>query len=279
MAAGADAAGADADGADVDGADVDGADVDGADVAGADVAGADPEGWAADVDALLAEQRLRRDVEPEIELPTQLAATQLVELSIDPRRLAARLRRPVPYQPNPLARRGTAFHAWVERRFGAIRLLDLDDLAGAGDAPADAELTRLQDAFERSEWARRSPVETEVSFETTIAGTLIRGRMDAVFAEPRGERGDGESRWTVVDWKTGAEPSADEEAGVAVQLGVYRLAWARLVAARTGLAEEQVLDRVGAAFHYVRTGRTIAPRSLPGPDQLADLVSAPIRNE
>ncbi|WP_066467800.1 ATP-dependent helicase [Skermania piniformis] len=226
----------------------------------------DPEGWVADVDLLLAEQELRREITPDIELPGQLAATQLVELSLDPARLASRLRRPVPFPPDPLARRGTAFHAWVERRFGATRLLDLDDLGGSGDVPADAELTRLQAAFERSVWARRSPIETEVQFETTIAGTLVRGRIDAVFAEPDGG-------WTVVDWKTGAEPMAGTEAGVAVQLGVYRVAWARLIAARTGLGEDAVIDRVGAAFHYVRSGRTVSPAPLPGPAELAELIA------
>ena len=89
--------------------------------------------------------------------------------------------------------------------------------------------------------------------------------MDAVFAEP--DRG-----WTVVDWKTGAEPAPAEEAAVAMQLAVYRLAWARLVAARTGEREREVLARVNAAFHYVRSGRTVAPADLPDEASLARLL-------
>ncbi|MEU7628551.1 ATP-dependent DNA helicase [Nocardia sp. NPDC049220] len=232
----------------------------------------DPEGWAADVDALLAEHQAVAVAAEAVELPGQIAATAMVELRADPARLAARLRRPLPYPPNPLARRGTAFHAWVQRWFGATRLLGLDELPGAADggtadAGLDAELTAMQDAFLNSPWANRSPIEVEVPFETSIAGTVIRGRMDAVFAEPGGG-------WLIVDWKTGAEPTPAEEPAVAMQLAVYRLAWARLMAAREGRPEQQMLDRIGAAFHYVRTGRTIAPATLAGPAELAELITA-----
>lgn len=129
----------------------------------------------------------------------------------------------------------------------------------------------MQEAFLNSPWANRSPVEVEIPFETSIAGTVIRGRMDAVFAEPGG-------RWIVVDWKTGAEPGPAEEPAVAMQLAVYRLAWARLMAAREGRPEQEMLPRIGAAFHYVRTGRTIAPATLAGPGELAELIrnAAPV---
>lgn len=233
---------------------------------------ADPDGWVADVDALLAEYRAGAAAAAEVELPTQLPATALVEMRADPGRLAARLRRPLPYPPNPLARRGTAFHAWVQRWFATDQLPGLDDLPGAADAgaAADAELARMQDAFLSSPWSARRPVEVEVPFETTIAGVVIRGRMDAVFAEPGGG-------WTVVDWKTGAEPGPADEVAVAVQLAVYRLAWARLLAARTGETEERMLERIGAAFHYVRSGRTVAPERLPGPEELVALLTESTR--
>ncbi|WP_137724395.1 ATP-dependent helicase [Prescottella subtropica] len=230
----------------------------------------DPDNWAADVDALLAERNSRRST-TDVELPAQLSVSQLVDLAADPDALAARLRRPLPYPPNPLARRGTAFHAWVEQRFGATRLLDFDELPGAADTDvrADPELAVLQDAFLRSPWADRNPVEVEVPFETSVAGTVLRGRIDAVFA-------DADGGWTVIDWKTGAEPSAENERAVVMQLAAYRLAWAELMAARqmrlTGRPVPPQLDRVRAAFHYVRTGRTIAPTELPDGDRLAALV-------
>ncbi|MGN5235599.1 ATP-dependent helicase [Rhodococcus sp. SJ-3] len=230
----------------------------------------DPDEWAADVDALLAERDQRAERGAEVVMPAQLSVSQLVDLAADPDALAARLRRPLPFRPNPLARRGTAFHAWLERRFGATRLLDLDELPGADDEGGDeSDFDRLQEAFLRSPWAARNPIEVEVPFETSLAGTVIRGRIDAVFEDPDGG-------WTVIDWKTGAEPDADKLASVGMQLAAYRLAWARLMAARTaritGRPADLPLDKVRAAFHYVRTGRTVAPGDLPGSDFLERLV-------
>lgn len=244
--------------------------VDSVEIAESDETDDDPEGWVNDVDALLAEFTAAELAEQQVELPGQLPATALVELRADPARLAARLRRPLPYPPNPMARRGTAFHAWVQSWFGSEQLLGLDELPGAADSAgqagrADQELAAMQSAFRRSPWAHRNPVDVEVPFETSIAGTVIRGRMDAVFAEPGG-------RWIVVDWKTGAEPGPADEPAVAMQLAVYRLAWARLMAARTGETEAAMLQRVGAAFHYIRSGRTIAPDRLAGPAELERLI-------
>ena len=149
----------------------------------------------------------------------------------------------------------------MQRFFGADRLFDLDDLPGAGDPhTADAtELTALQDAFTASTWAARTPVDVEVGFEMVIADTVVRGRIDAVFADPDGGV-------TVVDWKTG-EPPADDAARrhAAVQLAVYRLAWAGL----TGRPESEVR----AAFHYVRSGRTVTPDALLGAEELQALLT------
>ena len=218
----------------------------------------DPEGWRSEIDVLLAERAARRGDE-RVALPAHLSVSQLVELAEDPSALAARLRRPVPFAPNPLARRGTAFHAWLERRFGSTRLIDLDELPGAADAGAapDTELTTLQEAFLASAWAARSPHDVEVPFETVIDGVGLRGRMDAVFAEPDGG-------WTVVDWKTGAAPDPAHQPAVGVQLAAYRLAWAEL--------SGTPLERVGAAFHYVRHDRTLRPVDLLDADGLRDLL-------
>ncbi len=226
----------------------------------------DPENWAADVDALLAEREERSKSTVDVRLPENLSVSQLVDLAADPDALAARLRRPLPYPPNPLARRGTAFHAWIERRFGATRLLDLDELPGSADtgAAADVDLETLQQAFLDSDWSLRSPIEVEVPFETSVAGTVLRGRIDAVFA-------DSDGGWTVIDWKTGAEPSATEEKSVVMQLAAYRIAWAELMSASR--SEPIPLDKVRAAFHYVRSGRTIAPIDLPDGNALAALIA------
>ncbi|MBO0826745.1 MAG: ATP-dependent helicase [Streptosporangiales bacterium] len=218
--------------------------------------------WAADVELLLAElaeSRRTRDVP--VVLPDRLSVSALVALARDPDAFALDLRRPVPHRPEPQARRGTAFHRWLEARWGQQRLFGPDDEPGAGDeGAADIEqLDQLRERFEASTWADRTPVDVEVPFETVVGGALVRGRMDAVFADPDGG-------YEVVDWKTGHPPPPGEQAATAVQLAAYRLAWSRL--------HGVPLESVRAAFHYVRTGETIRPVDLLDAAGLADLVSA-----
>ena len=87
--------------------------------------------WRRSVDLLLAERaRLARADAVEVELPAHLSVSDLVALQRDPDELARRLRRPLPSRPAPLARRGTAFHAWLEQRWSAQALLDVDELPG-----------------------------------------------------------------------------------------------------------------------------------------------------
>ncbi|HXT44425.1 MAG TPA: ATP-dependent DNA helicase [Pseudonocardiaceae bacterium] len=214
--------------------------------------------WQCEVDVLLAERDARRGPQ-QVRLPAHLSVSQLVELAADPSALAARLRRPLPLPPNPMARNGTAFHAWLERRFGSTRLIDHDELPGAADEAAapNTELGSLQAAFLASEWAQRSPYDVEVPFETVFDGVGVRGRMDAVFA-------DADGGWTVVDWKTGPVPDTPALAAVSVQLAAYRLAWSVLCGAPLG--------RVRAAFHYVRNNRTLRPTDLLDADGLRDLL-------
>ncbi|MGH3881664.1 MAG: PD-(D/E)XK nuclease family protein, partial [Actinophytocola sp.] len=170
-------------------------------------------------------------------------------------------RRPLPLPPNPTARRGTAFHAWLEKRFGSRALLDLDELPGSADSDAapDADLDALKDAFLASPWAERVPHEVEVPFTCDVAGISLRGRMDAVFADPDGT-------WTVIDWKTGALPREDDLPALTVQLAAYRLAWSSL--SGTPVAE------VRAAFHYVRQNHTLRPADLLDGDGLRALLRA-----
>ncbi|MGE0215989.1 ATP-dependent helicase [Mycolicibacterium sp.] len=217
----------------------------------------DVHGWAADVDALLAE-RDRAAHRPSPPLPTQISVSTMVELGRDPVAVAQRLQRRLPRRPDPEALLGTAFHDWVQRYFQAEKLFDLDDLPGAVDADRNVgQLEELQEAFAVSPWAARTPLEVEVPFDMVIAGRVVRGRIDAVFADDDGGT-------TVVDWKTGEPPKTLEELQRnAVQLAVYRIAWARL----HGCPESSVR----AVFHYVRAGRTVAPDWLPGADELAEL--------
>lgn len=227
----------------------------------------DPEGWARDVEVLLAERAAAAQRRDEVVLPDHVSVSQLVELANDPASLARRLRRPLPFPPNMTARRGTAFHAWLENRFAVSTLLDFDELPGAADESADptGDLADLQRAFLSSSWAQRSPYRVEVPFETHVDGVAVRGRMDAVFA-------DDDGGWTVVDWKTGSVPDSAQLPAVSVQLAAYRLAWAAMSGAP--------LDAVRAAFHYVRHNHTLRPADLLDAEGLRALLrSVPVTSD
>jgi len=220
--------------------------------------------WERDVGLLLAERAQRRaDDGVVVGLPRRLPVSSLVTMAADPAELAQQVRRPMPRPPAPPARRGTEFHRWLEQRFGPQRLIDPGELLGpAGDeAAGDADLAALTRSFEAGEWSGRWPREVEVPFETLIGDRLVRGRIDAVFADAAGGGFD------VVDWKTGRQPaSPDEERVVAVQLAAYRLAWAALA----GVPVEQVR----AAFYYVRDDATVRPADLLDEAGLAALIES-----
>ena len=222
------------------------------------------EAWTRDTDLLLAERDQRRaGQEVLVGLPRRLAVSALVTMARDPAELAQQVRRPMPRPPAPKATRGTAFHQWLEERFGQAQLIDAAELPGAADDEAaagpDPQLADLKAAFEAGEWAARWPVEVEVGFETLIGGRMVRGRIDAVFAD------DPAGGFDVVDWKTGRQPgSAAEKQAVAVQLAAYRLAWAALAGADVA--------QVRAAFYYVRDDVTVRPADLLDGPGLAALI-------
>jgi DNA helicase-2/ATP-dependent DNA helicase PcrA len=91
----------------------------------------------------------------------------------------------------------------------------------------------------------------EAPFQLVLGDRVVRGRIDAVYRTDDG--------YDVVDWKTG-RTSAD-----AVQLAVYRLAWSRVA--------DVPVERVGAAFYYVATGRVVRPDDLLDADGLEALLS------
>ncbi|MDC0773795.1 ATP-dependent DNA helicase [Streptomyces sp. HD] len=217
--------------------------------------------WDRDLDALTGELLRARASVTDVPLPASLTASQLLRLAADPDGFAQELARPMPRPPQPAARRGTRFHAWVEARFEELTLpmLEPDDLPGSETEIADErDLEALKDAFERTEYAHRTPYRVEAPFQLAIAGRVVRGRIDAVYREDRGEREDGEEgvgdgdgvTYEIVDWKTNRTRTADP-----LQLALYRLAW----------AEQQgvPLESVDAVFLYVRSGEVVRPDELP----------------
>ncbi|POG45043.1 ATP-dependent DNA helicase [Streptomyces sp. ZL-24] len=209
--------------------------------------------WDRDLDALAGELRRARATVHDVLVPASLSATQLLLLAEDPDAFAKELARPMPRPPQPAARRGTRFHAWVESRYEELPLpmLGPDELPGGDESDAEIaderDLAELKEAFERTVYARRTPYRVETPFQITLAGRVIRGRIDAVY-----RTGD---TYEIVDWKTTHHRTADP-----LQLAVYRLAWAEL--------HDLPLDAVTATFLYVRSGETVHPQGLPGRAEL-----------
>ena len=200
--------------------------------------------WIDDAQALINEYKQRANNQIQVALPPRLSTSTLVALHSDPQELALNIRRPMPRGQDQYSRRGTAFHLWVERQFTDAATLFGDEYLDYLDPlDDDSQLEDLKKAWLSSEFASRTPVRVEVPFETTIAGVLIRGRIDAVYATPSG--------FEVVDWKTGSRALGQS---AAVQLAMYRLAWAKL----SGVD----ISTVSAAFHYVPTSVTDRPSDL-----------------
>ena len=149
----------------------------------------------------------------------------------------------MPRAQDEYSRRGTVFHLWIEKYFGQKTLFDDEDLDPVDPLETDQTLEKLKSAWLSSEWADRQPYAVEVPFETVLAGTLVRGRIDAVY-----KTGD---LFEVIDWKTGSKKLGET---AAVQLALYRLAWAQL--------ENIDITQVSAAFHYVPIGVTDRPADL-----------------
>ncbi|MBQ0995746.1 ATP-dependent DNA helicase [Streptomyces sp. RK62] len=205
--------------------------------------------WDRDLDALTGELLRARASVTDVPLPASLTASQLMRLAADPDGFAQELARPMPRPPQPAARRGTRFHAWVEARFEELTLpmMDPDELPGSEAEIADErDLEALKDAFERTEYAHRTPYRVEAPFQLAIAGRVVRGRIDAVYRSGDGD----EATYEIVDWKTNRARTADP-----LQLALYRLAW----------AEQQgvPLEAVDAVFLYVRSGEVVRPDELP----------------
>jgi DNA helicase-2/ATP-dependent DNA helicase PcrA len=221
-------------------------------------------GWEREA-TLLLERRARRARSRDVHLPGHISASTLVDLGEDAGAVVQRLRRPVPREPGMSARKGTAFHAWVEEYFGTAGMLDLGEAPGSDNHIDEAYgLDDMVATFKNSRWAHRSPAYVEVPVETRIGDVVVRGRIDAVFR-------DADGGWDLVDWKTGRRPSAAQLKTKGVQLAVYRLAWARL----KGVPVEEVR----AAFFYVADNHVVRPHDLASAAELEGIVAAALANQ
>ena len=189
----------------------------------------------------------------DVALPPRLSTSTLIALHEDPVELARNIRRPMPRAMDEYSHRGTAFHLWIENHFNAKTLFDDEDFDLITPFEQDQKLEDLKAKWLASEWAKLQPHAVEVPFETVIAGVLVRGRIDAVYKTSSG--------YEVVDWKTGSKTLGESSA---VQLAVYRLAWAKL--------QSIAVEQVSAAFYYVPINKTDRRANLLSEDELTDLL-------
>ena len=206
-----------------------------------------------DARAIIAEFNEYKAGALDVALPPRLSTSTLVALHEDPSELARTIRRPMPRAMDEYSHRGTAFHLWIENHFNAKTLFDDEDFDLLTPLEEDQKLEELKEKWLASDWASLTPHAVEVPFETVIAGVLVRGRIDAVYKTENG--------FEVVDWKTGSKVLGESSA---VQLAVYRLAWAKL----QGIS----VDNVSAAFHYVPTNKTDRRANLLSEEKLIDLL-------
>ncbi|WP_300267176.1 ATP-dependent DNA helicase [Microbacterium sp.] len=221
---------------------------------------------------LLAE-RAQRQRGVDASAPTRVPASRFKDYVTDFGGTVRELARPMPERPYRQTRLGTLFHAWVEHRSGLVgtapspesALWETDDEQPdphSVSAADEADLERLRETFERSEWAPLKPiaVEIEIDFALGVSGAAsgdpVPERVDAPVPEPveghimickldavyrRDDRG---GRIEIVDWKTGKAPrGAAEQDERMLQLALYRLAYHR----RFGVA----LEDIDVALYYV----------------------------
>ncbi|HEY5978350.1 MAG TPA: ATP-dependent DNA helicase [Microlunatus sp.] len=228
--------------------------------------------WDADLERLLVELADARAERTVVTLPDMLSATSLLRLQRDPQGLAAEIARPMPTPPSRAARFGTRFHQWVERYFGPAmetgqlgqqQLLDPDDLPESADVETtdEAGLRELCATFLVGAYGSRVPYAVEAPFTLLVDGTLVRGRIDAVYDLRSSTEGDrGPYDFQVVDWKTGRTETTDP-----LQLAIYRQAWAEV--------HRLPPERVDAVFYLVASDSVVRPEGLPGRAEIAALVA------
>ncbi len=141
---------------------------------------------------------------------TTVSASALVAFARCPRAYAYGYVARLPTRPSYARHRGTELHRRIElHHLGRMTLLDSHPEPGE-IAPAPG----AYNTFLGSRFARERPVHVERSFRFTIGGTVIRGRIDAVFSHSDGS-------WEVVDYKSG--PPRDDP-WLNVQLQSYAVA-------------------------------------------------------
>ncbi len=205
--------------------------------------------WMESIEHLTA---IRDDTQAQV--PVRIPASRYAEWAMDVSKVKEGNRRPVPSRPYRAARIGTEMHLWIEQGVYDEGPLEFVDSDGIDDG---VNIDELKAKFLASRWNGLTPEHQEIEILLPQGRHIVVCKIDAVF--------NLDGRWTVVDWKTGATPSTEEEKDVkAMQLVLYRRAFAEW----KGIP----VDDVDAILYYVKHDWEWAIE----PDRLARLDALPI---
>ncbi len=165
------------------------------------------------------------------------SVTGLVTLATCPQRFYWSEIDRLPRRPAPWLRRGTELHRRIELHHRGVSALDLPDGAVSPDEGAPGRGIDAFAAFLGSRFASMRPILVESPLDMSLAGTQIRGRIDAVFGPEPGTL-------EIVDYKSG---SRRDDPAALVQLQAYA------VAASAGAVAQRRPDALRVTFVYFGT--------------------------
>ena len=212
--------------------------------------------WDDDLGQLLAEARAARATDIAVPLPSSLSATGSGPAARRPRRARSRAR---PADAAPAVAPGPLRHRLPRLGRGALRTAGADR-ARRPVGPRRRRHRRRRRAAGRDRAASRRALRRPCALRRRGA---VRARAGRAGGPGPDRRGLPRGRRVVPDRRLEDQPGRDRRPAPARDLppGVGRDP--RRAARR----------RVRAAFHYVRTGRTVEPDDLPGRDELEALVT------
>jgi len=213
----------------------------------------------------LVRSRTATDTSPNA--PSTLSVSSLLTYERCPKMFYWSYVRPLPRRSSEAARIGTEVHRWIELQargqgalFDVTEQPDFTPEEAAAGGSGGRSVSDLKERFRESRFATVTPLYTERPFLLVLDGFVIGGRIDAIYGEPGGP-------WEVVDYKTGAVPSADDPVA-GLQLDIYALACQELWGKR---AEELTLT-----YAYIGHGEEVSRPASPA-SAVRERVAATLR--
>jgi DNA helicase-2/ATP-dependent DNA helicase PcrA len=198
-----------------------------------------------EIDLLLKEQDDRIARLSVVDLPVRIPASRFKEFVKDVDAIAAKYLRPTPSKPYRATRIGTQFHSWVE-----------DFLVAEIDQTSSTAVSELAEIFKNSRFANLKDSEIELEINLTQGVNTFVCKLDAVFKV--------ETRYEIVDWKTGSPPeSKEQEQEMILQLALYRFAYSTL--------RNIPVDQIDVCFYFVGDNTELRPEVVPEPAELMKL--------